>query len=118
MPTSHQPGAPRSEEPRVVMTTVATATEAERLARLLVDEELVACVQIVPGLTSVYRWQGAVCEESEHLLLLKTVAGAVPDLEGRLLQEHPYSAPEFVVLEASASRQYANWLKAQVAATD
>lgn len=82
----------------VALVTVPTLEVAERLARHLVEERLAACVNIVPGVRSIYWWQGRVEEAGELLLVLKTHPARVPVLQERLRQLHPYAVPEFLVL--------------------
>lgn len=79
---------------RLALCTVPDAATAERLAEALLGEGLAACVTIVPGLTSVYRWQGAIQRDSELLLLIKLRAEVYPRLEARLRELHPYELPE------------------------
>ncbi|GAA4869567.1 divalent-cation tolerance protein CutA [Actinomycetospora straminea] len=83
---------------RVVLTTTDSADEAERLARLLVDAHLAACVQIAGPVRSVFRWEGTVSVEPEWQLWLKTDAARVDDLRDRLVAEHTYDVPEVLVL--------------------
>lgn len=83
---------------RVVLTTTDSAAEAERLARVLVDARLAACVQIAGPVRSVFRWEGAVSVEPEWQLWLKTDAARVDDLQARLVAEHTYDVPEVLVL--------------------
>ena len=97
---------------RIVLTTCSAADEAQRIAEELVNTRLAACVNIVPGVQSVYRWQGAVVKEQELLLLIKTSAERLPALEETLLGLHSYETPEFVVLAAEhISPGYAAWLE-------
>lgn len=76
------------------------ATRAEQLAGALVGERLAACINIVPGLRSVFRWQGSVQRESEVLLLIKTTRSRYPALQARLPQLHPYELPELLAVES------------------
>lgn len=100
---------------RIVLTTAAGPDEADRLARTLVEEHLVACATLVPLVQSIYRWQGAVESATETLLLLKTSAERLADLETRLLALHSYQTPEFLVLPVeSGSRGYLEWLAASL----
>ena len=82
------------------LTTCPAAGCAERIAAALVEEHLAACVTIVPGLRSVYRWQGAIERADEHLLLIKTTADEYPALQARLQTLHPYELPELLAVEA------------------
>ena len=94
----------------VVLTTLGAGTNAESLARTLVAEGLAACVNILPLMTSVYRWRGVVEQEREQQLVIKTAADRVDALRVRLRTLHPYELPEFVVLPAGASEAYAAWV--------
>lgn len=81
----------------LALSTAPDAEQAERIARALVEERLIACANLVPGLTSIYRWEGAVQAEAEVLLVMKTRRALVPRLKERLPQLHPYEVPELVV---------------------
>jgi periplasmic divalent cation tolerance protein len=97
---------------RVVLMTAPDAAVAERLARGLVEARLAACVNLVPGVTSIYRWQDAVQADAEVLLVAKTVVENVPALEAFLAREHPYECPEVVALDvASVGAAYLAWLQ-------
>jgi len=96
---------------RLVLSTAPNAEEAERLARCLVEEGLAACVNIVPGLVSVYRWQGEIQREAECQLLIKCRATAYHALEKRLRELHPYELPEILALEvAQGLPAYLRWV--------
>ncbi|HEX5038403.1 MAG TPA: divalent-cation tolerance protein CutA [bacterium] len=96
----------------VCLTTVAKRRDAERIAAHLVKRRLAACVQIVPGLTSHYRWKGKVCRDAEFLLVMKTKSSKTKILEREVAKIHPYELPEFVVLPLKAgSAAYLAWIK-------
>lgn len=96
----------------VVLITVPTEEKAREIARALVEERLAACVNILPGLTSVYRWQGEVVEDQELLLVVKTTTFRFPALKERVLSLHPYSVPEILALPvAEGHRAYLDWLR-------
>ena len=96
---------------RVVLVTAPGRDVALDLARALVRERLVACVNVVPGVTSVYQWEGAVEESEEVLLVVKTTAGRLAELERRVIELHPYDVPEFVALAPEhVEPRYARWL--------
>jgi periplasmic divalent cation tolerance protein len=98
---------------RVVLVTAPTADVARSLARALVAERHAACGNIVPGLISIFRWQGAVQEETEALLILKTSADRLPALSARVVELHPYEVPEVLALRVDAGHQpYLDWLGA------
>ncbi|HEY0143248.1 MAG TPA: divalent-cation tolerance protein CutA [Thermoanaerobaculia bacterium] len=100
-------------KPVLVLTTVGSSFDAKALARELVELHLAACVNVIDRMQSIYRWQGKVEEESEQLLLIKTMDARVPELKTALLQRHPYELPEFVVVPVSeTSAEYGEWLLA------
>jgi periplasmic divalent cation tolerance protein len=82
----------------VVLVTVPDAEVGRRLARALLEERLVACANLVPGVTSLYRWEGEVQEDDEVLLVMKTRSGLVPRLSARIPELHPYELPEVLAL--------------------
>lgn len=97
--------------PLVVMTTLPDGESARRIAHTLVMEHLVACAQILPAMTSLYLWEGELCTDSEHLLLLKTVPVQFPAIAQRLKELHPYTEPEILALPTTAvSESYHRWL--------
>ena len=96
---------------RLVLATCPDAATAERLAHTLVTERLAACGSVVPGLTSIYRWQGAIETAAECLLLLKTRADRLDALAERLLDLHPYAVPELLALPVErGSADYLAWV--------
>ncbi|HEY7183044.1 MAG TPA: divalent-cation tolerance protein CutA [Blastocatellia bacterium] len=100
----------------VVLTTLENQEDGERLAMLLLEGGLAACVQILPPMTSIYRWQGAVERASEILLLIKTTRPAYPRLETVIKENHPYQTPEIIALPVEAGLgDYLSWLAAAVA---
>jgi periplasmic divalent cation tolerance protein len=94
----------------VVLTTLGADTDAAALARALVDEGLAACVNVLPVMTSVYRWKGVVEQDREQQLVIKTSRTSVPALQARLRELHPYELPEFLVLSAAGSEAYLGWI--------
>src|SRR4051794_7302338 len=95
----------------IVLTTVTSDFDARPLARELVEQRLAACVDIIPGVTSFYRWKESITEDGEQILIIKTVDDNVDDLRKALFARHPYEVPEFVVLAvASMSDAYGGWL--------
>ena len=95
----------------IILTTVGVDFDARPIAHELVEQRLAACVNIVPGVTSIYRWQGRVDEDREQLLIIKTVDANVDALRNELLTRHPYEVAEFLVLPVAAtSEAYAAWL--------
>lgn len=104
---------------RIVLTTVSSREEAESIAEALVEQRLAACVNLVPGLRSIYRWQGEVETAEEVLLLIKTTAERLERTEAHLRRLHSYEVPEFLVLSAEAGNQsYVDWLTRSVSAPE
>ncbi len=99
----------------VVLVTTPSADSAAALARTLVEEGLCACGNIVPGIRSIYRWEGKVQDEAEALLVLKTERRLVPELKLRLPALHPYQVPELLVLTVEDGlAPYLAWVAASV----
>jgi periplasmic divalent cation tolerance protein len=94
----------------IVLTTLGADADAAAIARTLIDERLAACVNILPPMTSVYRWQGKVEQDREQQMVIKTGSDRVADLQVRLRQLHPYELPEFLVLDATGSEAYLAWV--------
>ena len=99
----------------IVLTTLGADADAAALARTLVEERLAACVNVLPTMTSVYRWEGRVQDEREQQLVIKTLTSRLPELEARLRALHPYDVPEFLVLPVSGgSEAYLRWVAESV----
>ena len=104
------------ESARIVLTTAPDRPTGERIARALVERSLAACVNLVPGLRSIYRWKGAIEEADEVLLVVKTTAARAAELERALAELHPYEVPELVAIEpARVEAKYLAWLVAETA---
>jgi periplasmic divalent cation tolerance protein len=82
----------------VVVSTFPSEAKAAEVARVLVDERLAACVNLVPRIRSIYRWRAEVCDEVETLAVVKTTADRVDGLTARLVELHPYEVPEAIVV--------------------
>ncbi len=99
----------------IVLTTVGDQESARKVARTLVEERLAACVSVVPGLKSFYWWEGGLTEDSEFLLVIKTLESAYDRLESKLREIHPYQVPEIVALRATRVFQaYLDWMRGEV----
>jgi periplasmic divalent cation tolerance protein len=99
------------EQFRIVLTTASSRDEAKRIAKALVEERLAACVNLVGGVESIYRWQGAVEEAAEVLLLIKTNVEKLEALETAVRRLHSYDVPEFLIFEVNGgSAAYLKWL--------
>jgi periplasmic divalent cation tolerance protein len=97
----------------VVLVTMPDADTAARLGRTVVEEKLAACVNIIPGLRSLYEWEGKLCDEAEVLCLFKTRRALYPALRDRLSGLHPYQVPELIAVPlAEGNEPYLAWLAA------
>ena len=107
------PREPMSDGFLVVLTTCPSRDEAEKLARLLVKTSAAACVSLLHGVESVYRWKGNVESGVEHMLLIKTTAACYPAVEQTIRQNHSYQVPEIIALSVAAGEaRYLEWLAA------
>jgi len=101
----------------IVFMTAGSTDEASRIAQLLVEKNLAACVQILPEMQSVYRWKGEVETQPEILILAKTVASKFSELETQVRAVHSYETPEIVAAPLiNGSRPYLEWLSASLEA--
>jgi periplasmic divalent cation tolerance protein len=101
----------------VVLVTAPSEAKARELGRRLVDERLAACANVVPGITSIFEWEGQREETSEALLLIKTRAERYAALQQRVLELHPYSVPEVLALAVQAGAPaYLRWVHDSVLA--
>ncbi len=104
----------RAEEVRAVLLTAPDAETGSRIARTLVEERLAACVNVLPGVRSIYRWQGALHDDAEVLLVAKTRADRCDALAARIREIHPYTLPEVLALPAAGgSPEYLEWVQAE-----
>lgn len=103
-------------QPLVVFTTLGSVDAARVFVRGLVDDRLIACGTLLPGAVSIYRWEGAVTEESEVVVLLKTDAGKWEALCSAVRERHPYEVPELLALPVGRGLEpYLAWLTDEVA---
>jgi len=99
----------------VVLCTCASPEEGERLARELVAARVAACVSVVPGMLSVYRWKDAIETADECLLLIKSARAQFPELREAIEKRHSYEVPELLALPVEeGSRNYLDWLTANL----
>jgi len=99
----------------VALSTVGSPQDAERIARELVERRLAACVNVLPGVVSFYRWQGALQRDKEHMLVIKTRAEKLPALLEALVSLHPYELPELLALPvADGHPAYLGWIDESV----
>jgi periplasmic divalent cation tolerance protein len=94
----------------LVYSACPTIEVAQRIAEVLVDERLAACVSVLPGMTSTYRWQGAIERADEILLIAKTTPDRREALQSRIVSLHPYELPEVIAVEGVALPAYFDWI--------
>ena len=101
----------QSPDARVVLVNAASEAQAVSIANALVNERLAGCANIVSPIRSVYRWQGAVHDETEHLMVIKTRASLVAKVEARVKALHSYEVPEVIALPiVGGSASYLDWI--------
>jgi periplasmic divalent cation tolerance protein len=104
-----------SRERVYIVLATAPESEAERLARSLVESRLAACVNVASGLTSFYWWKGSLEESRESLLIIKTTEEALEGLIARLREMHPYELPEIIAVPVEAGlEEYLDWVRGEV----
>jgi periplasmic divalent cation tolerance protein len=100
----------------VLITVPSAAEEAAKIAKVLVEERLAACANIVKDIRSVFRWEGKIEDDSEALMVLKTREALFEDLEKRVRELHSYSVPEVIALPiVKGSEAYLSWLQEETA---
>lgn len=104
---------------RIVLTTASSEEEATKIARHLVERRLAACVNIVPRITSIYRWKNKVEEAGEWLLVVKTTAAAFASVREMIAEVHSYEVPECICLNVEdGSPNYLEWIAESVTAAE
>ncbi len=101
---------------QVVLCSFPDLPEARHIGTLLIEKQLAACVNLIPAVESIFRWEGKISTESEVLAVFKTVAARLGELEEELLARHPYEVPELLALPAGAgSEAYLKWVRTAAA---
>ena len=96
----------------IALTTLPADADAGEFGRTLVDERLAACVNLLPVMESIYRWEGKIEFEAERQLIIKTTGDKVSDLWDRVRELHPYEVPEFVVIPiVDGNEAYLKWIR-------
>ena len=102
-------------EARIILTTAGSQEEARKIANALIERRLAACVNIVPQIESIYRWQGKVENAAECLLVIKTQASVFAQVRDAIRELHSYELPECLVLEITdGSTDYLSWIASNV----
>lgn len=95
----------------LVLTTLPDIDTAQRLAKRIVRTNLAACINILPQVQSIYRWQGRDCMDTEHVALIKTTRDRYPELEACIHSQHPYELPEIIAVPVIEGLEgYLNWV--------
>ena len=103
----------------LVLSTIDSSEGAERIAQHLVEEQLAACVNIIPKITSVYKWKGALERATEYLMILKTSEDRLPQLIHRIKELHPYEVPEVIAFAIKHGYPpYLEWIVSQTREAD
>lgn len=101
----------------IVLITVPNEKQAEMIAKTLVEKQMAACVNIIPGVRSIYSWQGELCDDSELLLVVKTKPGCFERLKQEVLTLHEYDVPEIIFLPVEQGhREYLQWIDQNISA--
>ncbi len=95
----------------MVISTVNNIDSARNISKILVEKKLAACVNIVPNLTSIYKWEGNMCEDTEYLLLIKSVKDKLDMLKNVIKLAHPYDVPEIIAIDIiDGDKGYLDWI--------
>jgi periplasmic divalent cation tolerance protein len=89
----------------VIYTTINNIQDARKIAHMIVEEQLVACVNIIPNVESIYRWKGKIEEENEYIIIAKTTEENIKKTIRRIEQIHPYEIPDIIVLSVTDGLQ-------------
>jgi len=99
----------------ILAMTTCPESISQELARILVEKQVCACVNIVPNIISTYHWKNELVTDAESILIIKTEAGFEERLENTIIENHPYEVPEFIVLDIrTGSKNYLDWISASL----
>ena len=102
------------DEAYIVFITAKDEAQADAIASALVEERLAACVNIVPGVRSIYRWKGEICDDTETLAVIKTEAQRFDAMKARLVELHPYEVAEVIAMPVEAGHApYLDWIASE-----
>ncbi|HPC36258.1 MAG TPA: divalent-cation tolerance protein CutA [Candidatus Marinimicrobia bacterium] len=102
-----------------IITTTNTKEEAERIAFILVEKGLAACVQVIGPVTSIYRWEGKIENTTEWICQIKTIKDLYNSVEKEILSNHTYKLPEIIAIPiTTGSKKYLEWIRMQVTSND
>jgi len=104
-----------SDKFHIILCTCPDKTSALNIAKLLLKNQQCACVNILPGVESVYQWKGKIKSSQEHLLIIKSISAAYPKIEQRILENHPYELPEIIAVSIETGLpSYLRWISDNV----
>lgn len=96
----------------LIISTAGSTGEAEKIGEFLVKKKLAACVNLIPGVKSLFFWQGKLCREREVILLIKTAGGRLAEIISQIKKIHSYSVPEIVAIKVEGgNREYLHWVE-------
>ena len=96
----------------MIITTVNSDSAAKKIAQALIEEKLAACVNIIPSVTSIFRWEGKVSTESELILIAKSKKKLFDEIKDKILSLHPYKLPEIITVPiVDGSKEYLKWVE-------
>lgn len=99
----------------ILAMTTCPESISQELARILVERQVCACVNIIPNIISTYHWKNELVTDAESILIIKTEAGFEERLENTIIENHPYEVPEFIVLDiTTGSKNYLDWISASL----
>ena len=94
-----------------IFITVPNIKVANKITNFLIENKLVACVNIIPKVKSIYWWENKICKSNEYLLVMKTIKNNFNEIVKEVEKIHPYNVPEIVCVDISANKKYLNWIK-------
>ena len=94
-----------------IFITVPNTITANKITKFVIEKKLVACVNIIPKIKSVYWWEKKVCKSNEQLLIMKTIKSNFSKIVKEIKKIHPYKVPEIVCVDITANKDYLNWIK-------
>ena len=99
----------------LILCTINDIQTAKEISEKLLNDRLIACSNIIPNLTSLYRWEGKICEDSEYLMILKSRSDLFSEVKNKIIELHPYEVAEVISIELeNGSQTYLDWLNREL----
>ena len=99
----------------IILCTINDIDKAKEISKSLLEKHLIACSNIVQNITSLYHWEGKICEDKEYLMILKSRSDLFEEVKSHIADLHPYEVPEIISLEiADGSKSYLDWLNTEL----